>query len=74
MGLPISANNLKRFASKKKDKLNPMITQTNIHTELIPILYTRAGPPTNPKPLKRLEKTANPVTMMPKSLPAIKKS
>jgi hypothetical protein len=51
-----------------------MITHTNIHTELIPILYTRAGPPTNPKPLKRLEKTANPVTMMPKSLPAIKKS
>ena len=62
MGFPISANNLKRFASKKKDKLNPIIAHTNIHAELIPILYTRAGPPTNPNPLKRLENRANPVT------------
>jgi hypothetical protein len=45
-----------------------------IHTELIPILYTRPGPPTNPNPLIVLEKTANAVTMMPRLLPATKKS
>ena len=47
---------------------------TVIHAELNPIRYTSPGPPTKPKPLIVLENTARPVTRMPRSRPAMKKS
>ena len=52
----------------------PMATVAIIHTELIPMRYTRPGPPTKPKPLIMLEKRATPVTSIPRLRPAMQKS
>ena len=52
----------------------PAIVAATIQSELVPIWYTRPGPPTNAKPLIVLEKTANAVMKTPRLLPAMKKS
>ena len=44
------------------------------HTELVPIRYTRPGPPTKPKPESVVEKIATLLTATPRLRPAMKKS
>ena len=68
------AKTRRRFATKKSVTAHPMAIVVIIHTELIPMRYTRPGPPTKPKPLIMLEKRATPVTSMPRLRPAMKKS
>ena len=62
------------LATRKNEKQAATVPQTIIQRELIPWEYTNPGPPTKPKPERVLEKSANAVTTMPSSRPAMKKS